>query len=906
MTYCQETAFALREGINILCLRQESDLGQLHVHLTRLLPHPIRLILPHQSDPHPLPPEEGVYHPPDDPSALAACVRMASVCLAPGDAEPDAVLLDLCRDMAVPVLVLGSDPRTADLASRAIILEHPDPETVAALIAALLRTRSLARAAAPVADDGLDYLVDGPHEGSYSLSLLNRELAMALERIRPGRVGLDFLCRPNGQTRAGRGGGLREPGLEALRRKAESAIGVRTVLWNSYPPYVFSRPGTINMTGSYGWEESLVPAPNVERFNRTLDGLTVMSEYVRKVMADNGVRLPVHVVGLGLDHVLRAQREPLDMDLGRMFRFLHVSSCFPRKGVDVLLAAYARAFSDRDDVTLVIKSFPNPHNTVAEQVAALRAAHADCPHIVLVNQDLSEGRLKDLYLRCHALAAPSRGEGFGLPMAEAMLLGLPVITTGYGGQTDFCTPENSWLIDWDFAPAASHLNRFGSVWAEPRVESLAALMREIHQTAPEQLTPRLEVARRTASALTWDNCARKIMHAVAATTQAPVRPQRLSTAMISTWNSHCGIAKYSDYLCAHLDDTLEVHHLAPVWESRLGPDEPSVCRCFGHEDFDRTLPEVIRQQGCAAAVIQFHFSFFGLDRLATLLRELHRGRISVVIIFHSTGGPGNPLRRIVPELALADRLLVHTVADLNRFKDMGLGDNVTYFPQGVLDRPLLHPSIPAFQHPPVHQPSTPNPHPSPRTIAGFGFLLPHKGILELIQAFAALAGQIPNLHLLLLCARYPKPASQGLHAECLEQISALNIMDRVSLITSFLPDDHVLDLLSASELVVFPYQHTQESSSAAVRFGLAARRPVVCTPLPIFKDVAEVVHFLPGTTQDDILNGLRNLLHNPEHAASTLELQNLWLAAHSWQNMGRRLTGLLHALRVQPDTLDVR
>ncbi len=42
-----------------------------------------------------------------------------------------------------------------------------------------------------------------------------------------------------------------------------------------------------------------------------------------------------------------------------------------------------------------------------------------------------------LYQNCNALIAPSRGEGFGLPMAEAMLFDLPVITTAYGGREIF-------------------------------------------------------------------------------------------------------------------------------------------------------------------------------------------------------------------------------------------------------------------------------------------------------------------------------------------------------------------------------------------------------------------------------------------------------------------------------------
>lgn len=939
MPYCPETAFALRFGTNILCLNFELCLEGLLAHLTRLVPGPVRLINVDRPDHHPglpaaplspSPPEQGgIYSPGNslgkvhpghgpkndtkndpkndigpDPAVLAACVRMARACLAGGHTPLDHPVLRLCRELGVPLIT--AQP-TAIPAHRAVILERPDPALAAALIAALVRDRFLARAAAPMGSTGLKYLVDGPHEGSYSLSLLNRELALALEKLAPGRVGLDFLCRPAGQSRSGRGGGLRGQDLDVLRARAEAALPVRAVLWNSYPPYVFSRPGAISVTGSYGWEESRLPVEHAARFNAHLDGMTVMSDFVRKVLVDNGVALPIHVVGLGLDHVRRAAPEPLDLDLGPGFRFLHVSSCFPRKGVDVLLAAYGRAFTAKDNVTLIIKCFPNPHNTVEQDIAALRAENPSLPRIVLINQDLPEARLKELYRQCHALVAPSRGEGFGLPMAEAMLLGLPVITTGHGGQTDFCTPRNAWLIDWDFALARTHLNRFGSVWAEPRVDHLAALLREVFQAGPEHLAPRLEAARDTAAALTWEACARRVEQAVTAMAKTRPLQEPGSTAWISTWNSPCGIAKYSEYLCAHLPPAPRVHHLAPVWERRLGPDHGPVSRCFGHEDFGRTLPAMIRELGCATAVIQFHFAFFNLAGFARLLRELRRMRVKTLVVFHTLGGPADPLRRIARDLALADRLLVHTVADLNRFKAMGLVDNVTYFPQGVLYRPghpghSVHPDQPSqpAQAARPHRFARPGPAPSSRLIAGFGFLLPHKGVLELIQATAGLVREFPDLHLLLPCALYPKPASRALHAACLEQISALDLAPRVTLITAFLHDDQLLDLLAPAELIVFPYQHSQESSSAAVRFGLAARRPVVCTPLPIFQDVADVVHTLPGTSATDIRQGLGHLLADPARAASTLDLQNQWLAAHSWQATGRLLSGMIRALHAQP------
>ena len=59
---------------------------------------------------------------------------------------------------------------------------------------------------------------------------------------------------------------------------------------------------------------------------------------------------------------------------------------------------------------------------------------------------LSDDELAGLYTACDCLVHPYRGEGFGLPIAEAMACGLPVIVTGYGAALDYCNEENAYLI----------------------------------------------------------------------------------------------------------------------------------------------------------------------------------------------------------------------------------------------------------------------------------------------------------------------------------------------------------------------------------------------------------------------------------------------------------------------------
>ena len=116
------------------------------------------------------------------------------------------------------------------------------------------------------------------------------------------------------------------------------------------------------------------------------------------------------------------------------------------------------------------------------------------------------------------------------------------------------------------------------------------------------------------------------------------------------------------------------------------------------------------------------------------------------------------------------------------------------------------------------------------------------------------------------------------------------------MINEYLEDEESLCLLECADMIVFPYQNSNESSSAAVRFGIASNRLVLCSKLEIFEDVKETVHFLPGTDPNSIARGIVNLFNTPEIFNSKREIQQQWLKEHSWQRISDKLAGMIKAL----------
>jgi glycosyltransferase involved in cell wall biosynthesis len=834
--------------------------------------------------------------------------------------------MPLVESMAfdLPVLACAAGAVSATLASGGLVLDNCDPDSFAGAARLLLEEPWLRREVilgqrralgqyerSPLVRELQNHLrrigfdvnlresrgtpsprvwsIEGPFDSSYSLSLVNRELARGLSRA--GET-VDLVSRD--------GPGPFEPNQRFLAKDTEvrdmwragKASGVIDVnLRNLYPPSVADMRGALRGLAIYAWEESGFPERYVVEFNSTLNLITVASRFVAKVLRDNGVHAPIRVVGEGCDHVLDTAASDLTAGLeARPFRFLHVSSCFPRKAVDVLLAAWAKAFCDADPVELVIKTFPNAHNHIEDILAAIKTAHPRHAPIRLINRDVELEELRRLYLDAHAVVCASRGEGFGLPLVEALALGKPVIATAYGGQMDFCTPQSAWLCDYSFAYARTHLAVVSSVWTEPDVDSLVRALKECF-SAPEERMRRAQAGcALVRSQFSWAQVAERTRRAVEQVGRLPASVLRLpKIGLVSTWNSRCGIAAYSKWLVGEIaPEKLVV--FADRTATLVEPDEEFVNRSWtqGFADPLDDLYEAISTAAVDAVVVQFNLGFFRLPALAALIDRLVDGGILVFVCLHSTVDVEKPdltirLQEAKSSLARACRLLVHSVHDLNRLKTLGLVDNVTLFPQGAptpvtVDRRQVRRDLRLTGNP---------------VLATFGYLLPHKGLRELIRAFALIKRRQPQAHLLMLNALYPVPQSAEEHQSCLTEIEAHGLENCVTLTTDYLPDHDVLARLQAADVVVFPYQHTQESASAAVRLGLASLVPVACTPLPIFDDVSNATYQLSGITPEAIAGGITTLLSDKTLRSELAAKQKAWLAAHAWPALSRRLMGLI-------------
>jgi glycosyltransferase involved in cell wall biosynthesis/SAM-dependent methyltransferase len=373
-------------------------------------------------------------------------------------------------------------------------------------------------------------------------------------------------------------------------------------------------------------------------------------------------------------------------------------------------------------------------------------------------------------------------------------------------------------------------------------------------------------------------------------------PPPLRLAWVSSWDVPCGVAEYSRALVEAMrairDGRIADPVILPERRSTPRTEGPAVRPVWGIGDPTTIAPlaRAIAQQDADAVVIQHQPGLMPWRMLADLLDDRRlAGRITVVALHAARQVldiPQTERAGVVAALARATRVLAHRVSDVELLRELGVENNVTVFPQGappVASRPVIRVLAPADA--PV--------------IGCYGFFLPGKGIPRLMQAFAALRRQWPHAQLWLVNAEYPSPLSSQEIAACRALANSLGIADAIAWHTEFTAGDESLRRLAGCDLLVLSYDHSKESSSAALRGALASGVPLAVTPIALFDEADDAVHRFASLDPDAMTAGIDRLLREPETRTRLQATAATWMAARSWSSLARRLHGMLLGLRAQ-------
>ncbi len=174
------------------------------------------------------------------------------------------------------------------------------------------------------------------------------------------------------------------------------------------------------------------------------DKILVLSTFARQTYIDAGVPAEKLVtIALGANVELFSQKTPRSESAS--FNYLFVGNLTGVKGVDLLVEAFAGLDVPGKTLTLVGSGFGNL-SPEAKALANLRWTGR-----------LSPAELRDEYQRADVFVLPSRLDGFGLVVAEAMATGTPVIVSSAVGAKDLVSEnENGWIFESGNLEALKH------------------------------------------------------------------------------------------------------------------------------------------------------------------------------------------------------------------------------------------------------------------------------------------------------------------------------------------------------------------------------------------------------------------------------------------------------------------
>jgi SAM-dependent methyltransferase len=265
------------------------------------------------------------------------------------------------------------------------------------------------RGAAPATAGKLSVLWEGAFLAQHSLGLVSRQLCKGL-LARGHELSLVPTASPGTQIEPGEERDLLVSRFVTPLPRSED-VCVRL----GWPPR-WQPPEQGRWVLFQPWEFGSIPRDWLRPLCEAVDDVWVPTSFVRDGFVRSGVPADrVFVLPLGVDEaVFRPGAEPWPLASSKRFKFLFVGGTIHRKGIDVLLQAYGRAFTHADDVCLVVKdmgvgSFYK--GQTAESLIAAFRADADHPEVLHLDGSLTESQMARLYASCDCLVQPYRGEG---------------------------------------------------------------------------------------------------------------------------------------------------------------------------------------------------------------------------------------------------------------------------------------------------------------------------------------------------------------------------------------------------------------------------------------------------------------------------------------------------------------
>lgn len=177
----------------------------------------------------------------------------------------------------------------------------------------------------------------------------------------------------------------------------------------------------------------------IDKINEA-DEVIALCEHNKKIFETNGVKKPIHLCHQGIDINIFKYQEKTRKNV---LKFLWIGQTSIRKGWDIVAESFQKAFGNRKDVQLYLKT----NGKGKQEITKI----AD--NVIFDSRNLALVDMLDLYHDNHIFVFPSRGEATGLPALEAMACGLIVMAPPIGGMAEFINENTAISLEYSMIDA---------------------------------------------------------------------------------------------------------------------------------------------------------------------------------------------------------------------------------------------------------------------------------------------------------------------------------------------------------------------------------------------------------------------------------------------------------------------
>jgi hypothetical protein len=727
-------------------------------------------------------------------------------------------------------------------------------------------------------------IVFAPVYGPSGYAKLSRRFVLGLDKL-----GIKIKLIPNK---------LWEPHKAILSHDEEKRLNdlEKTIIPNNYNPiklnigiapwfdkeykgykigYTMFEFSNIPEVGKYNWKSSCL----------AMNEIWVPSQYNYNTFTNNGIN-NVIVMPPGIDtEEYCPNKLPLIDRNDKKFRFLALGEYTTRKGWDLLIPAYLDEFNKNDNVTLIIKSYngskgiEDSKRIIKEDITKYRdkSINNSYPNILFIGDILSSDRLPNLYNSIDAFILLTRGEGFGFPMAEAMSCCKPCIVPNNSSYLDFVNDSNGYLINIKGIEKFESLYKSSLLYKDSEspiidIKHTKQLMRYVYNNREELHNKGLKARKDIVDNYTEDQAALRMFNRlkeldINSNTKINIITDNLnelliedtkikdSIMVIPTWEENCGIADYTKRLVDNLKKNQNVFIVKNIYD----------------------LINIVNTQNIKLVHIQHHYSFYNCKKLIDIITELKSIDCKVILTIHDYACGIKSQNEC---FKYCDRIIVHS--DL--IKEQIINDNI--IENNKVDVILMGADLPYYFKKEDAQKECGLQ--NKKVIASFGFLQPHKNWIEVIKAIDIIKRDIPNIiYLLMSVSRKDNIVAEKYKNVLDSTILRLGLSDNIKYFNSYLSEEKVLRMLSASDAIVLPYSNYKINNveyygvSIASRFAMRVRRPLLISNASFFSDLKSISYNIEPNAQS-IANGLKDIFNNKELEKKILLKQYNFSIVNSW------------------------